>query len=741
MDVELYVYDLSGGLARQYSQALIGQHIDAVYHTAIVVNNIEFFFGQGIHRKIPGSTHHGRPIKIVNLGKTHLNPETIEEYVQSLEPVYTPESYDLFLHNCNNFSQDLSLFLVGKSIPEEITSLPETFLRTPIGQMLRGQIDQSMRTMVQAPDAVSGTNVPRRPTAHEAVNNVAKPTANGSVMQPFQPAEFSNGCPPPHQPGQVWNISELSVLSKLLKQAEGTCAAIFFTSSTCAPCKICYAPYDELAKEAGSKATLIKVDISHAYEICSRYGVRATPTFMTFVNGQKYEEWSGADVSRLRGSVQMLVQMTQPSHAHFRLKTPGFHGLIRKPIMYTKIPPLDKLAAKLGPFAQDSSIRDLIAFISAHTASSGGGAANAALPNLPSLSTYLSTIYKTIPLASRFALVDLIRVAAIDSRVSSFLATEPSLRTLSILLAHTDGGWGSAPFQLRLVTCQLVCNLFSSPVFQDLVSQPSSTLRTYLESMSDCLIAPDNANARSTAAALSYNLAAINHNERVQGRPDKFDISEDVEAALASAVFNEHESKESLRSQLLALGLLLYAVKQPRESTVWQLCESLELNECLKTKAKDPVFKGSEGVLREVSKDNGISAGEEAEIKSAWSLFKVDDAEGYEDQKEGVIETENAGGGAATKHSAQGLGTKSKQDLDEFVEILDPEGDGYVTYAHFVELCALQLKNKSDETRDEEVGDDVLKAMILEANGGQGVARGVDVQHFREVMMRAGVFE
>ncbi|RMZ76004.1 hypothetical protein DV738_g5195, partial [Chaetothyriales sp. CBS 135597] len=164
-----------------------------------------------------------------------------------------------------------------------------------------------------------------------------------------------------------------------------------------------------------------------------------------------------------------------------------------------------------------------------------------------------------------------------------------------------------------------------------------------------------------------------------------------------------------------------------------------------------------------LAKDNDISAEEEAEIKSAWSLFKLDDAEGYEDEKEGVIET---------KDLQKAL---VKQDLDEFVEILDPEGEGYVTYAHFVELCALQLKNKSAETRDEEVeeaftlftqgtttgggtitlqhlrnvarllkeevGDDVLKAMILEANGGQPVATGVDIQHFREVMVRAGVFQ
>ena len=91
--------------------------------------------------------------------KTELPIEVITEYVQSLEPIYTPESYDLFVHNCNNFSQDMAMFLVGKSIPEEIRSLPETFLRTPMGQMVRGQLDESMRKMTQAPDAAAGQDV------------------------------------------------------------------------------------------------------------------------------------------------------------------------------------------------------------------------------------------------------------------------------------------------------------------------------------------------------------------------------------------------------------------------------------------------------------------------------------------------------------------------------------------------------------------------------------------------------
>ena len=42
--------------------------------------------------------------------------------------------------------------------------------------------------------------------------------------------------------------------------------------------------------------------------------------------------------------------------------------------------------------------------------------------------------------------------------------------------------------------------------------------------------------------------------------------------------------------------------------------------------------------------------------------------------------------------------------------------------------------------KEDEVGDDLLRDMILEANGGDGVAAGVNVEQFRDVLSRAGVF-
>jgi hypothetical protein len=50
------------------------------------------------------------------------------------------------------------MFLVGKGIPDHITSLPKRVLDTPFGQMLRPQLDASMRSVTQAP--VPPHNIP-----------------------------------------------------------------------------------------------------------------------------------------------------------------------------------------------------------------------------------------------------------------------------------------------------------------------------------------------------------------------------------------------------------------------------------------------------------------------------------------------------------------------------------------------------------------------------------------------------
>lgn len=125
------------------------------------------------------------------------------------------------------------------------------------------------------------------------------------------------------------------------------------------------------------------------------------------------------------------------------------------------------------------------------------------------------------------------------------------------------------------------------------------------------------------------------------------------------------------------------------------------------------------------------------------------------------------------------LAPTSSSQLDEFLDILDPDSTGYVTYPHFLEIAALQFSTKPDplhsdtmevETeaevtaamylftngvernvtiedlrrvrgvlKEDGVSEDVLRAMVLEANGGVGVGRGVGREGMEGVMRRCGI--
>ncbi|GCB19155.1 desumoylating isopeptidase 1 [Aspergillus awamori] len=574
MDVELYVYDLSKGLARMYSLALTGTQIDAIYHTSLVLNGVEYYFGQGIQTAIPGSTHHGQPMEKLHLGKTELPMDVIEEYIQSLAEIYTPESYDLFLHNCNNFTQDLAMFALGKGIPEHIQNLPQTFLSTPFGQMMKPQIEMALRGVTQGTGAGTGTVGTQMPTS-------SAPTA------PAQPAPVTQG--------SVRIASNLAQLEHHLAAAADSCAVIFFTSATCPPCKMVYPTYDELAEEAGAKATLIKVDISTAMDVSMKYSVRATPTFMTFLKGQKLDEWSGANPAQLRGNVRLLLEMAHPPHRHQQLRLPSLQRPITNYVTYKKVPPLDKLVQKLDPHHEDPRLLSMITYLK-HRTSSSTPAADTPLPqDLPSFATYLQTTCGFLALDHLFALVDLTRLLFLDPRVSGYFAEEPGHTTLLTLLSPSAGLSG-CPYNLRIVMLQLCCTLFSTPLYRDQLTTSSSLLPTLLHLTTSSLL-DSHTNLRVVAASLAYNLAALNHNARFAGHADPLSEENQVEltASLVEAITQEEESQEALHGLLFALGLLIYEASP--DSAVVDLCKAMGIAETVVAKrnvekvAKEPLIK------------------------------------------------------------------------------------------------------------------------------------------------------
>ncbi|KAH7971211.1 hypothetical protein HPB49_020302 [Dermacentor silvarum] len=115
---------------------------------------MEYSFGStGIDICPAGKTIHQEPDRVISLGCTELPHGVFLDYIRELaEYAYEGSTYDLFRHNCNNFSQDVAFFLTGNSIPAEILELPDEFLRTPLGSMLVSFIERLSSAVDKAPD-------------------------------------------------------------------------------------------------------------------------------------------------------------------------------------------------------------------------------------------------------------------------------------------------------------------------------------------------------------------------------------------------------------------------------------------------------------------------------------------------------------------------------------------------------------------------------------------------------------
>ncbi|KAM3560516.1 hypothetical protein MY1884_002905, partial [Beauveria asiatica] len=179
-----------------------------------------------------------------------------------------------------------------------------------------------------------------------------------------------------------------------------------------------------------------------------------------------------------------------------------------------------------------------------------------------------------------------------------------------------------------------------------------------------------------------------------------------------------------------------------------------------------------------LAKEHNVSAQEENEIREAYSLF----AEPMDGEKHGVLPIDDVKSAlmyvlfasaifpASDPKTALGIPPSSPAELREFLSILDPDEEGYATYEPFFAIAALKFHNQAEDDDDgagaahraaldeafglftnhqggpislahlrrvatvlkEDVDEELLKDMILEANGGAGVARGVKMDEFDE---------
>ncbi|KAI0408235.1 PUL domain-containing protein [Xylaria palmicola] len=547
MDVHLLVYDLSGGLARQFSMGMLGFQLDAIYHTSIELDGAEYVYDGGINVIKPGSSHLGRPLERLLLGKTELPLEVIVEYLDSLREIFTPQAYDLFRHNCNNFSNDFSTFLLGKGIPHHISNMPQAVLDSPFGRMLQPQLTQ----MVEQRKAQQGALLGIQNGQHQPNG------ANGAAAS---------------SSAAVTEAPNLQALDAALAGATSKSAIVFFTSATCAPCKALYPLYHELASECGKSVVFVKVDTSKAFDASRRYNISATPTFITFVHGQQQETWSGADAARLKGTVKLLAEMAAgPSHPHRLLHLPHLSNSDSKPVLFTKVPPLPKLLSKLGPTADHAAIQGMKNFIETRSTQ---GPAMSTLPDLAAFSNFLAAALKDLPRELLFTVVDLFRCGLIDPRLSGYYAEEHGHKTVVLLLEAVNSD-SESPYALRLVTLQMACNVFSSPLFPDQIFGETLLRSAITRLISSSFLDDSHSNIRVAAASLLYNVASENSRRRWQskdGLPEEDQV--ELAASVLEAITQEESSTDALHGMLLALGLLAYCM--PIEGELIDLLRTMD---------------------------------------------------------------------------------------------------------------------------------------------------------------------
>lgn len=135
--MRLHIYDLSRGMARQFSQGFLGKQIDGIWHTGVVVYGKEWFYGGGIQSMNPEQvvTRYGMPPQeVIELGVTGVDLDVFCNFLSHIAPRFTAATYDLFLNNCNNFSNECTQFLLdGRAIPRHIIDLPNEALNSPMG--------------------------------------------------------------------------------------------------------------------------------------------------------------------------------------------------------------------------------------------------------------------------------------------------------------------------------------------------------------------------------------------------------------------------------------------------------------------------------------------------------------------------------------------------------------------------------------------------------------------------------
>eukprot|EP00929_Paragymnodinium_shiwhaense_P001148 TRINITY_DN101376_c0_g1_i1.p1 TRINITY_DN101376_c0_g1~~TRINITY_DN101376_c0_g1_i1.p1 ORF type:complete len:616 (+),score=117.33 TRINITY_DN101376_c0_g1_i1:158-2005(+) len=149
--VSLHLYDLSEGQAETLGPLIVGQPLDGIWHTGIVVFGKEYYYATDTVFDNAGETGFGKPDRVCHLGYTLWKQDELHEFiVTELKPLFQRETYDVVQNNCNHFTDKVSMFLLGRHVPDEVLSQPQHLMKSPFVQVLRPMLNWYLRDRVIA---------------------------------------------------------------------------------------------------------------------------------------------------------------------------------------------------------------------------------------------------------------------------------------------------------------------------------------------------------------------------------------------------------------------------------------------------------------------------------------------------------------------------------------------------------------------------------------------------------------
>merc|ERR1711976_411926 len=100
--------------------------------------------------------------------------------------------------------------------------------------------------------------------------------------------------------GKVEIVESLDEFNDILAKAGDKLVVVDFTATWCGPCKMISPHYEDLStKPENANVIFLKVDVDDAQDVATKCGIRAMPTFHFYKNGQKLDDFSGADEKKL----------------------------------------------------------------------------------------------------------------------------------------------------------------------------------------------------------------------------------------------------------------------------------------------------------------------------------------------------------------------------------------------------------------------------------------------------------